>query len=262
MTPFIDVNTKISSVGSKVFEIQRKVYADSCPIKKPSGKSSHGHGHHGGHGGTKASMADSSASTLFNTGPGQLPPLVAMMNAFTEATANAYQEWNVVKKNKFGRRQERIFGVDGKKIYNAKRGALRGGNQQGVHRAERDIATIVKIDILSDDTNGSAGNGGGGTGMNGQTVSTTGGGTNHNTSSGFYASNTHNNTASNKDLPALANSAAVESLGSRTFRITWAESNDIYNIEYTTDTSRECLEIVAKVKYLMNRLKRGGGGTH
>ena len=34
-----------------------------------------------------------------------------------------YQEWNVVKKNKFGRKQERVFGVDGKKVYNSKKGA-------------------------------------------------------------------------------------------------------------------------------------------
>ena len=33
------------------------------------------------------------------------------------------QEWNVVKKNKFGRKQERVFGVDGKKVYNSKKGA-------------------------------------------------------------------------------------------------------------------------------------------
>jgi len=32
------------------------------------------------------------------------------------------QEWNVVKKNKFGRKQERVFGVDGKKVYNSKKG--------------------------------------------------------------------------------------------------------------------------------------------
>ncbi len=259
MTPFIDVTTKISSVGSKVFEIQRKIYADSCPVKKASKPSSHSHSHHNGHGGAKASVGDVSSSNLNAT---QLPPLQAMMNTFTEATANAYQEWNVVKKNKFGRRQERIFGVDGKKIYNAKRGALRGGNQAGVHRAERDISSIVKIEILSEENSvGNVVNNGGtnlNAGANGNTVTTAG-------NSSALGHPSHN--ASNKDLAALAtnanssNPSGLESLGSRTFRITWAESNDIYNIEYTTDTSRECLEIVAKVKYLMNRLKRGGAGA-
>jgi hypothetical protein len=69
---------------------------------------------------------------------------------FTEATANAYKEWNVVKKNKFGRRQERIFGVDGKRVYNGKRGQLKG-NTTGVQRGEREIETIVKIEILNND---------------------------------------------------------------------------------------------------------------
>lgn len=108
---------------------------------------------------------------------------------FTEATANAYQQWNVVKKNKFGIRQERIFGVDGKKVYNAKRGQLRGGNS-GVQRAERDITSIVKIEKLQDN---------------------------------------------------------------KTFRITWMDNGDIYYIEYTCETIRECSEIVAKIRYLLNR---------
>ena len=148
----------------------------------------------------------------------QAPPLAAMIASFTEATANAYQEWNVVKKNKFGRRQERIFGVDGRLIYNAKRGALRGGNSTGVHRAERSISTIVKIEILADEA--------------------------------------HANASTNTSTVSTTNPNFVESLASRTFRITWADNNDIYNIEYTTDTSRECVEIVAKIKFLLNRLKR------
>jgi hypothetical protein len=227
MSPFIDVNSKISSVGSQVFEIQRKIYADSHVIKKPA----------------KPAINAVRASTMFTVSRGSLgesisglpptfaaaqhqqslslsnsapPPLAAMIASFTDATANAYQEWNVVKKNKFGRRQERIFGVDGRIVYNAKRGALRGGGNQGsVYRAKRDIAAIVKIEILSEDA-------------------THGGG-------------------------VVSIGATVESHASRTFRITWADNNDIYNIEYTTDTSRECVEIVAKVKYLLNRLKHAGG---
>jgi hypothetical protein len=109
---------------------------------------------------------------------------------FTEATANAYQQWNVVKKNKFGIKQERIFGVDGKKVYNAKRGILRGGTS-GVQRAERDIASIVKIEKLPTDP--------------------------------------------------------------KTFRITWMDNGDIYYIEYSCETERECAEIVAKIKFLLCR---------
>lgn len=115
----------------------------------------------------------------------------------TEATANAYQEWNVVKKNRFGRKQERIFGVDGKKVYNGKRGTLgKGGTAQRVQRAERDISSIVNIEILSSDD--------------------------------------------------------------KTFRITWRDDRDLYDIEYTFDTSRECAEAVAKIRYIRKRIALDG----
>lgn len=110
---------------------------------------------------------------------------------FNEATANAYQEWNVVKKNRFGRKQERIFGVDGKKVYNGKRGTFKGGAAQKVQRAERDISSIVNVDILTNDD--------------------------------------------------------------KTFRITWRDDKDLYDIEYTFDNSRECAEAVAKIRYIRNR---------
>jgi hypothetical protein len=66
-------------------------------------------------------------------------------------TAAVYQEWNVVKKNKFGRMQQRVIGIDGQKIYNSKR---ENGNRNtsSVSRAQRDISTIRKVEILEDDS--------------------------------------------------------------------------------------------------------------
>ena len=68
-----------------------------------------------------------------------------------DVTAAVYQEWNVVKKNKFGRMQQRVIGIDGQKIYNSKR---ENGNRNtsSVSRAQRDISTIRKVEILEDDT--------------------------------------------------------------------------------------------------------------
>ena len=66
-----------------------------------------------------------------------------------------------------------------------------GGNETGVQRAERSIDTIIKIDILPND--------------------------------------------------------------SRTFKITWMDDRDVYNIEYTCDSSRDCAEIVNKVKFTLNK---------
>jgi len=70
-------------------------------------------------------------------------------------------------------------------------GKLVGGNETGVQRAERSIDTIIKIDILPND--------------------------------------------------------------SRTFKITWMDDRDVYNIEYTCDSSRDCAEIVNKVKFTLNK---------
>ncbi len=112
---------------------------------------------------------------------------------FDEGSANAYKDWNVVKKNKFGKKQARTFGVDGRKIYNSKRGESKNTSNAGVQRAEREINTIQNIDIIEGD--------------------------------------------------------------SKTFRITWLDDKDVYNIEYTCDTVRECAEIVAKVKFILSRMR-------
>jgi hypothetical protein len=178
MFPSVDMNVTIDSIRCQTFELQNRIFADSTVPKVPVPdivtKSQR-----------ERMAAASSAAAAAGDSEGAF--------VFTEATANAYKEWNVVKKNKFGRRQERIFGVDGKKVYNAKRGQLKG-TQSGVQRNQRDISTIVKIDILPSDL--------------------------------------------------------------KTFRITWAEDRDMINIEYTCDTSREAQEIVAKIKFLVNKTVR------
>jgi hypothetical protein len=184
MFPSVDMNVAIDSIGCQTFELQNHIFADSnvpkVPVPDIVTKSQR-----------ERMAAASSAAAAAAAGDSE------GIFVFTEATANAYKEWNVVKKNKFGRRQERVFGVDGKKVYNAKRGQLKG-NQSGVQRNQRDISTIVKVDILSSDP--------------------------------------------------------------KTFRITWAEDRDMINIEYTCDTSREAQEIVAKIKFLVNKTVRSAVG--
>ena len=56
-----------------------------------------------------------------DTEPESRPDPDSMMFKYNDVTAAVYQEWNIVKKNKFGRRQERIMGVDAHKIYNSKK---------------------------------------------------------------------------------------------------------------------------------------------
>lgn len=184
MFPNVDMNVTIDSIGCQTFELQKRIYADSVvpKVTVPDIVTKSQRERLAAASSAAAAAAAAAASGDHDT------PFV-----FTEATANAYKEWNVVKRNKFGRRQDRVFGVDGKKVYNAKRGQLKG-NQTGVQRNQRDISTIVKIDILANDA--------------------------------------------------------------KTFRITWAEDRDMVNIEYTCDTTRDAQEIVAKVKFLVNKIVR------
>ena len=70
---------------------------------------------------------------------------------YTEATVSVYQEWNIVKKNKYGRKQERVIGIDGKKVYNSKRDKY-SRNPTGVQRAQRDISSIRKIEKVTGDS--------------------------------------------------------------------------------------------------------------
>eukprot|EP01039_Chlorochromonas_danica_P000097 gene97-104_t len=171
-SPKMDLSVKVSSIGTTFFDLQKKTYADSVKMAKSK---------------VTPQVTNTNQQSAITVRASE----VESYN-FNEATANAYQEWNVVKKNRFGRKQERIFGVDGKKVYNGKRGQLKGGVQaKQVQRAERDISSIVNIEILPSD--------------------------------------------------------------SRTFRITWRDDKDLYDIEYSFETSRECAEAIAKIKYIRNR---------
>jgi hypothetical protein len=66
---------------------------------------------------------------------------------YNDKTAAEYQEWKVIKKNRFGRKQERVFGVDSFYIYNSKRDRKfkTDKSKRPVYRLQRDISTIRRI---------------------------------------------------------------------------------------------------------------------
>lgn len=64
---------------------------------------------------------------------------------YTDVTAAVYQEWTVLKKNKFGRIQERILGIDSSKIYNYE---TETRNSANVKHAQRSIASVKKVEYL------------------------------------------------------------------------------------------------------------------
>lgn len=104
-----------------------------------------------------------------------------------DVTAAVYQEWNVVKKNKFGRMQERMLGIDGSHLYNSRR--LGQGSKSGVAHAMRDINTVVSVHAVV-----------------GEPLS---------------------------------------------FRVTFQDDREIYDIVYSCDNKRECFEIISKLRYLL-----------
>lgn len=159
----LDPKVPILSFGIQKVELQQRVYADSSKLKPLKRMIRNDEG-------DSISMSKVDGNMLF-----------------TDITAAVYQEWNVIKQNKFGRMQERILGIDGNHLYNSRR--LGKGNKNGVSHAVRDISTVVQVQNVSGD-------------------------------------------------PC-------------SFRVTFDDGREIYDIGYTCDTARECIEIIAKLRYLL-----------
>ena len=63
-----------------------------------------------------------------------------------DSMAFSYQEWPVVKKNRFGRKQERIFGVDLNFVYNKKRDKKSStGEIKIIVKSKKDISSVSKV---------------------------------------------------------------------------------------------------------------------
>lgn len=93
--------------------------------------------------------------------------LISQNEQYSQEYETEYKEWNIVKKNKFGKKQDRIFGIKGRTIYNGKRGAPApnpnyfhststapavpkdapsSAAMGSVQRAERDISNIEHLE--------------------------------------------------------------------------------------------------------------------
>mmetsp|Transcript_2087 Transcript_2087/g.7618 ORF Transcript_2087/g.7618 Transcript_2087/m.7618 type:complete len:610 (-) Transcript_2087:176-2005(-) len=69
---------------------------------------------------------------------------------FNPATGPAFREWNVVKRNELGRRQERVLGIDGTKIYNTKRDH-KSARITATQRPFHLLSNILRVTILDSD---------------------------------------------------------------------------------------------------------------
>lgn len=83
--------------------------------------------------------------------------LISKNEQYIQEYETDYKEWNIIKKNKFGKKQERTFGIKGRIIYNGKRNSVSTStiinnnnsiiNQlNNVQRAERDISNITQLE--------------------------------------------------------------------------------------------------------------------
>lgn len=166
-SPIVDLETKVKSFGIYAYELQKKTYADSIRISKPVLKGGIGVNNRQG----------------TNTAP----------FVYTEATAMVYQEWRIVKKNKYGQKQPRIIGVDGKLVYNSKRDKDKSSKK--VFNAQREVKDIRKIEPIEGDET--------------------------------------------------------------SFKITWENSpSELIDIEYSCESVRDCLEIIAKITFLLSILRK------
>ena len=137
----VDMEAPLRPLMLEEVELATKRYADS-PAPLPPRKHSVAGGGGGASGGGGVGGKDKGG------GANVRPEIDSFM--YNDMTASQYKEWNVVKKNKFGKKQSRVMGVDLTKIYNynkAGRTTLRRNST--VKTPERLISEIKDIRYLS-----------------------------------------------------------------------------------------------------------------
>jgi len=121
MSQVVDMNALVSFFGDGCkFQLRKRVFDDSA----------------------RRDVGRPVASTK-NARPGEDTNAVV----YDESSAIVLQQWNVVKKNKMGTKQERVMGIDGKFIYNSVRGQPSG---KGVKVPLREISSVASVEILDD----------------------------------------------------------------------------------------------------------------
>ncbi|DBA01184.1 TPA: hypothetical protein N0F65_002319 [Lagenidium giganteum] len=123
----IDLQTKLKPLGLHEATLATKQYADAPQVPV-----------------TVNNMIDDAA----NTDGRQRPPPETFM--FNDVTAAMFKEWHVVKKNKYGKRQQRMLGVDLNKIYNRKVGERVIKSIKTTKIAERPISSVAWVRFMQD----------------------------------------------------------------------------------------------------------------
>ena len=166
MSTILDLGTLLVELKVDNVELTTKTYADT-PTK--SGTRDSTSTRRGGGGGTTNQRNEASSvlgrvvaqdTRQLRNMASQRPPETAFR--FDALTAAIYQEWPIKKKNKWGRWQTRILGIDIQKMYNKlsnkksggqyRGGRKRRGSTAGVQNPERLITDILELEYVEGTT--------------------------------------------------------------------------------------------------------------
>ncbi|TYZ61005.1 hypothetical protein PybrP1_005360 [[Pythium] brassicae (nom. inval.)] len=123
----IDMHTKLRPLNLHEVTLATKQYADAPQIPV-----------------TVTTVAEDTAT---NDGRSRPPPETFMFN---DVTAAMFKEWRVIKKNKYGKKQQRMFGIDQHKVYNRKVGERVIKSRNTTKIAERPITSVGWVRFMTD----------------------------------------------------------------------------------------------------------------
>ncbi|KAF4323422.1 hypothetical protein BBO99_00003131 [Phytophthora kernoviae] len=124
----IDMQTKLRPLNLHEVTLATKIFADAPQISAPAAPST----------------VEETANINSRTRP---PPETFMFN---DVTAAMFKEWHVIKKNKYGKKQQRMLGIDLNKIYNRKVGERVITSGKSTKIAERPMAGVVWVRFNQD----------------------------------------------------------------------------------------------------------------
>lgn len=126
------------------------------------------------------------------------------------------KHWNVIKKNRYGISQPRRFGFDGKRVYNARR-----------LEASRNPGTVSGMGMGIGGTNSAA---------------------------NVAAKNNGSVSKESREVSQIKKIRfSKDDSDNKTFCITWVENGREFEIEYTCESSKDCSDIVGRIKYILNK---------
>lgn len=155
MSTILDLGTLLVELKVDNVELTTKTYADT-PTKSGTRDSTGGTTNQRHEASSVLGRVVAQDTRQLRNMASQRPPETAFR--FDALTAAIYQEWPIKKKNKWGRWQTRILGIDIQKMYNKKSGGqYRGGRERrgstvGVKNPERLITDILELEYVEGTT--------------------------------------------------------------------------------------------------------------